>query len=386
MNAGIQSGRDAPPTVTGPATASVSPGQEAQASARFASLLSPRTTAASVKAPIRSAQLHEASAAAAGMPERLAAALPLCRAALANTVALFDCVSRGEAVPISLAEQTVSDLLGGLDRDSISLLSLIRLKAHGDYACMHSVAVCALMAALARQMGFDDSQRQQAALAGLLHDVGKALIPSDILAKPGRLTDAEYTVVKGHPQHGFDLLTATGGIADAIKDVAHHHHERPDGRGYPHRLAGDEISVLSRMGAICDVYDAITSNRPYKDGWDPAAAMRAMALWAEDGQFDVDLTAAFTAMMGIYPIGSLVRLRSERLAVVSSKPTDMQPWMSVTAFYCLRTRQMTRPEKLDLGAPHQPDSIVDLESNSKWRFRGLDSLWAGNLAQQLHGV
>lgn len=309
-------------------------------------------------------------------------AFSVSQTAMAHVVSIFERVGNGEPVPVSMAEDTVAGLLACLDRDADALVSLIRLKAHSDYACLHSVAVASLMACLAQQMGFNEERRFQAALAGLLHDVGKAFVPSRILAKPDRLTDEEFAIVREHPRHGFEALDATGGIADEVKDVAQHHHERLDGRGYPHRLLGNQIARLARMGAVCDVYDAITSNRPYKDGWDPAAAMQSMAQWAAGGQFDAQVMSAFTAVMGRYPIGSLVRLRSERLAVVSAK-IGRASGVAVTAFYCLRSQRPVPPEVIELGASDSADAIVDLESNANWRFRELDSLWAGDFAQRV---
>jgi HD-GYP domain-containing protein (c-di-GMP phosphodiesterase class II) len=327
--------------------------QDLRASPLPASPLPARAASTSGNVSLRRPILRDTPVPPAALPmvSRLAAALSVSRTALTHVVSIFESVGNGQTVPISIAEDTVSELLTCLDQDCDALVSLIRLKAHGDYACMHSVAVCALMACLAQQMGFDKKQRFEAALAGLLHDVGKAFVPSRILAKPARLTVGECAIIRCHPLHGFDALDATDGVADAVKDVAQHHHERPDGCGYPHRLSGDRIAPLARMGAVCDVYDAITSNRPYKDGWDPAAAMQAMRQWAQAGQFDVKVTTAFTTVMGVHPIGSLVRLRSERLAVVSAKAHSTASGATVTAFYCLQSQRPVCPEVLEVGTP-----------------------------------
>lgn len=164
--------------------------------------------------------------------------------------------------------------------------------------------------------------------------------------------------------------------------MAQHHHERPDGRGYPHGLPGRRIALLAKMGAVCDVYDAITSNRPYKNGWDPAAAMQAMATWADAGQFDIAISRAFQELMGTHPIGSLVRLRSERLAVVNAKTRARAGGLSVTVFYCLRSQSTVEPDIVDL-CPGNADAILAAESNLQWRFRDLDKLWAGDIAQDM---
>src|SRR5256885_8926887 len=127
-----------------------------------------------------------------------------------------------------------------------------------------SVAVCALMIVLARQLDLPPHQVRQAGYAGLLHDIGKMAIATSILNKPGRLTDQEFDEMREHPARGLELLKA-GGVDDpVVLDVCLHHHEKVDGTGYPHRLRGEDISLLAKMGAVCDVYDAITSDRPYK--------------------------------------------------------------------------------------------------------------------------
>ena len=157
-----------------------------------------------------------------------------------------------------------------MQRNAGALLGLVRLKSHDDYTFMHSVAVCTLMVVLSRRMGLTEAQVCEAGLAGLLHDVGKARIPLAVLNKPGALSADEYRLVQGHPRLGHDMLAEAGVPTAAVLDVCLHHHERPDGQGYPEGLCGADFSLQARMGAVCDVYDAITSNRPYKSGWGPA--------------------------------------------------------------------------------------------------------------------
>jgi HD-GYP domain-containing protein (c-di-GMP phosphodiesterase class II) len=241
---------------------------------------------------------------------------------------------------------------------------------------MHSVAVCALMIALARQLGLDETQTRAAGLAGLLHDMGKAFIPNEVLNKPGKLTDEEFAVVKKHPELGHAALLQGSGAGEIALDVCLHHHEKTDGSGYPRGLTGDQISLFAKMGAVCDVYDAITSNRPYKAGWDPAESLRKMAEWAK-GHFDDAVFQAFVKSLGIYPIGSLVLLASGRIGVVVEQSEKSLLTPRVRVFFSTRSNARIPPEVVDLSRAGVQDKITGREDPAKWNFPDLNALWAG---------
>jgi HD-GYP domain-containing protein (c-di-GMP phosphodiesterase class II) len=259
-------------------------------------------------------------------------------------------------------------------RNPGALISLARLKTADDYSYMHSVAVCALMVALGRNLGLDNAQCRQAGMAGLVHDMGKALIPVEILNKPGKLSDEEFAVMRSHPERGHALLVEGRGVDAVALDVCLHHHERIDGKGYPHRLAGDAVTRHARMGAVCDVYDAITSNRPYKAGWDPGESISRMAGWT--GHFDELIFAAFVRSLGIYPTGALVRLASGRLAVVVEQNVGALTTPIVKVFFSTRSMLPVPPQLLDLT--RGSDRIVGREARGKWNFPQLEGLWAGD--------
>ncbi|MCL6487081.1 MAG: HD-GYP domain-containing protein [Janthinobacterium lividum] len=293
---------------------------------------------------------------------------------------MFDEARMGKALPVGHAYELVDDIAASVLLGGGMLLGLARLKTADNYTYMHSVAVCALMTALARELELAPEQVRSAGLAGLLHDIGKMAVPSAILNKPGSLSDAEFSCVRTHAAAGHRLLLEVDDIDPVALDVCLHHHEKLDGSGYPKGLRGDEISLYARMGAICDVYDAVTSNRPYKQGWCPAESLRRMAAW-RGGHLDAKLFAAFVKCLGIYPLGTLVRLQSERLAVVVGQAegkTLTSP--TVRAFFSIRAGTCIVPSVIDLAAPGCQERIVSTESAAQWGLLDVDRYWAGEPA------
>lgn len=284
----------------------------------------------------------------------------------------------GQALQTSECVALVDDVVESIDRHPDALLSLARLKNADEYTYMHSVAVCALMVALGRQLGLSDSQLREAGMAGMLHDLGKAAMPQDILNKPGRLSPEEFTIIKQHPIRGYEMLQETGTVSDGVLDVCRHHHERVDGTGYPDALSGANISLLAQMGAVCDVYDAVTSDRPYKGGWDPAHALSQMASWK--GHFEPSIFHSFVKSVGIYPTGSLVRMRSGRLAVVLDQNPAALTKPRVRVFFSTKAGLPLEPEILDLADRNVTDQIEAREAPENWNFPYLRELWGGDLA------
>lgn len=285
---------------------------------------------------------------------------------------LFGELRLGNTVSQQSVLPLVEEIQASVWRNPTALISVARLKSHDDYSYLHSVAVSALMLALARQLGLDAEQTRLAGIGGLMHDLGKAFMPVEILNKPGKLTDDEFEVMKTHAAAGAQALRE-GGAEAGVVDIALSHHERMDGRGYPNALKEPDISLLARMGAVCDVYDAVTSIRPYKRPWDPATAMREMARW--DGHFDKRIFNAFVKSVGIYPLGALVRLASEHLAVVVEPGAESLLKPQVRVFYSLRSREKILVRTLDLAEPGCTDSIVGPENPEQWGFTNLEALW-----------
>jgi HD-GYP domain-containing protein (c-di-GMP phosphodiesterase class II) len=348
---------------------------------RAASGLAPRCdTAARAQhsdrpAPSEPAPLAAAPKSSASMAAELQRASALVNQSREAVTSLFAEARMGRALDAEKCLPLVDEIASSVWRNPGAIVSLARLKTHDDYTYMHSMAVCALMVSLGRQLGMDENSAREVGLAGMLHDMGKAMMPLEVLNKPAKLTDAEYAIMQTHPQHGYELLLEGKGVGEVALDVTLHHHERPDGKGYPHGLSGEALSRVARMGAVCDVYDAITSNRPYKSGWDPAESIARMASWA--GQFDSEIFQAFVKSLGIYPIGSLVRMRSGRLGVVVEQSERSLVAPKVKLFFSTKSNMPIAVELLDLSSTACNDAIAARESNAQWKFPHLDELWAG---------
>ena len=289
---------------------------------------------------------------------------------------MFQEARMGNAVNVESMLPLVKEISESVNRNAGALIGLARLKAKDDYTYMHSIAVCALMIALAKQLDMSDAEVKLAGMAGLLHDIGKMMIPTEILLKPGRLTVGEFNTVKEHPLAGYQMLLRNKSIDPAVLDVCLHHHEKMDGTGYPYQYKDGEISLLAKMGAVCDVYDAITSNRPYKNGWCPAESIKQMSEWSGK-HFDDRVFQAFVRSIGIYPAGSLVMLKSGRMGVVVEQNEAVLLQPSVRIFFSSKSMTYISPELIDLSKPGQSEKILSRESVIKWGLKNIDRYWLG---------
>jgi HD-GYP domain-containing protein (c-di-GMP phosphodiesterase class II) len=340
------------------------------------SAVSEAETEVQVDAEILAADAINRDVAPVGIKEELERAAKICQQSKQAVISMFEEARMGKTVDSGVAKQLVQEITDSVTRNPGALISLARLKSVDDYTYMHSVAVCAMMVALGKQLGLGEAEIRSAGVAGLMHDLGKAVMPVEVLNKPGKLTEAEFAIMKKHPEEGYQMLQAGFSVDPMVMDVCLHHHEKVDGSGYPKGLKGDEISLYAKMGAVCDVYDAITSNRPYKSGWDPAESLRKMAEWSS-GHFDAKVFQAFVKSMGIYPIGSLVRLNSGRLGIVVDQTPKSLTTPRVKVFFSVKSNMRIPPEVVDLSNSGAKDKIVGREDPSQWDFPDLNELWSG---------
>lgn len=274
-------------------------------------------------------------------------------------------VRLGAQIELDKVEPMLESMVDSVFSNPNALLPLAGLKRHDTYTFEHSVSVCALMVAFARELELPRELIREIALGALLHDVGKAKVPEAILNKPAKLSEAEFAVMKTHVQLGSELLRATPGVSETALRVAGQHHERYDGSGYPERLAGEAISLYGQMAAIVDVYDAISSNRIYHKGMAPSEALKKLLEWSEH-HFAPKLVHSFIRAIGIYPSGSLVRLESGRLAVVREQNAHDLLHPQVQVIFHIGRQCYLPPEIIDLAQGQ--DRIVGHEDFRTWNI------------------
>ena len=267
----------------------------------------------------------------------------------------------GEPIDITPLAAVAEEMVDTMFTHGDAMLCLARIRAKDAYLMEHSMNVAILLANFGRYLGLERNVLKELTLGGLLHDVGKIMTPDEVLNKPGKLPDEEFGVMRQHVVHSYDILSNTAGITPTMLEVAANHHERLDGTGYPQRLKGDQLSLYTRMSGIVDVYDAVTADRVYKQGMQPTQAFRIL-LKGIDQHFDAELVTKFIKCMGVYPVGTLVQLSNQRLAVVMQR-NEQQPLKPVVkVIYHATQRHYLEVQWLDLarnGGQESIESTVD---------------------------
>ncbi len=267
----------------------------------------------------------------------------------------------GEPIDLTPLAEVAEEMVDTMFTHGDAMLCLARIRAKDAYLMEHSMNVAILLANFGRYLGLERSVLKELTLGGLLHDVGKIMTPDEVLNKPGKLTDEEFTIMRQHVVHSYDILSQTPGITATMLEVAANHHERLDGTGYPSHLKGDQLSLHTRMSGIVDVYDAVTADRVYKQGMQPTQAFRIL-LKGADHHFDRGLVTKFIKCMGVYPVGTLVQLSNQRLAIVMQR-NEQQPLKPVVkVIYHATQRHYLDVQWRDLaksGVQESIESTVD---------------------------
>ncbi|RQM88195.1 HD-GYP domain-containing protein [Aeromonas dhakensis] len=267
----------------------------------------------------------------------------------------------GEPIDITPLAAVAEEMVDTMFTHGDAMLCLARIRAKDAYLMEHSMNVAILLANFGRYLDLDRSVLKELTLGGLLHDVGKIMTPDEVLNKPGKLTDEEFVVMRQHVVHSYEILSNTPGITATMLEVAANHHERLDGTGYPQRLKGEQLSLYTRMSGIVDVYDAVTADRVYKQGMQPTQAFRIL-LKGINHHFDAELVTKFIKCMGVYPVGTLVQLSNQRLAIVMQRNPHEPLKPVVKVIYHGTQRHYLEVQWLDLaknGVQETIESTVD---------------------------
>ncbi len=275
-------------------------------------------------------------------------------------------VKTGATFDIDIASEIVDEMVGSIARNRDAFLSLISIQNKDEYLFNHSINVSVMMASFCKFQGMDAEKIRIYSTGALFHDLGKTRIPDEIILKPASYTEEETKLVKMHPQYGKEILSKLDNVHPEMLEVVYDHHERMDGSGYPNGLKGHDISLGGRMVSILDVYDALTSDRPHQKASSPTEVLKYL-FESSPEKFDLELLQKFIQSIGIYPVGSLVRLTSGFLAVVVESARDNLLQPIVQLVYDLNKNRAIPHTRLDLskdsGALHQ---ISGTEPPDKW--------------------
>jgi len=280
-------------------------------------------------------------------------------------------IKMGAQIHKEEVELVVHDIIISMLRNPNAMMSLGMLRTTDEYLYQHSIGVCALMVSFGKFLGFDSQVLKEVGLGAMLHDIGTMKVPNEIITKESGLTEEEYEQVKKHVTYGRSILNETEGVTDISLVTAYQHHERIDGSGYPLGLKDDQISKAGKAIAIVDVYDALTTKRCFRHLVPPTEAIKMIFERAET-KFDKELVQKFVKCIGIYPIGSLVRLESGLLAVVFDHSTEDLLRPVVRVVYDTKNQRIVMPYVIDLSKPSRkggPDRIIGYESPEKWNVQ-----------------
>lgn len=268
---------------------------------------------------------------------------------------ILDQIKNKKSINVNEAEETTNAMVDSIFRNQDALTCMSRFQTKDSYLIEHSLNVSILMSVFAKHLGFDKRLIQELALGAFLHDIGKILLPNDILNKLTPLNAKEENIIRSHVALGLKILEDSPSVSHMAMKMIREHHERVDGSGYPKKLKGDEISKYGRMIAIIDSYDAMTSDRAYKKSVPPIKAFKTLISSPEC--YDEELVENFIQCMGVYPVGTLVKLNSGKLGLISqlNKKKPLHPYVRV--FYNARMNQAIPIQEINLSESKYKDQI-----------------------------
>lgn len=262
---------------------------------------------------------------------------------------VFDDALKGNTLNMAPIVEITNKTMTTIFENHDALACVINIRKKDDYLLEHSVSVSILITIFAHFLKLDKNIIHQLSIGAFLHDVGKILIPEKILNKPGKLTDEEFDVMKDHVKHSVNIIKKTPTISKLSLEVAALHHEKLNGNGYPLKVPANKISTYGRMIAICDIFDALTANRCYKQGYSHIQSFSVLRKLGKDNHLDLKLVDLFIKCMGIYPVGSLVELSSHKLAIVESGNEKDPVNPKVRYFYDAKSQNYINTKALNLA-------------------------------------
>ncbi|MEW6981139.1 HD-GYP domain-containing protein [Colwelliaceae bacterium 6471] len=261
---------------------------------------------------------------------------------------VFDDALSGREINMEAVTDVTNKTIDAIFKNPDSLACIINIRKKDEYLLEHSVSVSILMTIFSRFLKIDRSLVLELSIGAFLHDVGKIMIPDEILNKPGKLTDSEFEIMKSHVNHSIEVIENTPDISKLSLEVAALHHEKLDGQGYPFQVPAENISTYGRMITICDIFDALTANRVYKDGYSHVKAFSILRNLAQKDHLDTRLVDLFIKCMGVYPVGTLVELHSNKLAIVESRNHEDPIRPKVRSFYNAQHHHYIMTQDIDL--------------------------------------
>jgi putative nucleotidyltransferase with HDIG domain len=231
----------------------------------------------------------------------------------------------GEKINIKESEIIIARLIKQAANHNL-MMQMSNLRNKRDRDAGHSLNTAILAIAFGKHLGHAEERLRLLGLGAILHDIGKLRIPKEILNKPGKLTEEEFAIVKRHPNDGYEMLMGSDNIPQEVLTMVRHHHERIDGSGYPSGLQGNDVPLSVGIISLAEAYETLTTDNPYQPAFTPVEAMQRLRMTGTD-IFGKDLIQDFMRFMGLYPIGSAVKLNTGDIGVVfSADPkTRMRP-------------------------------------------------------------
>lgn len=315
---------------------------------------------------IAGAKDHNRNIKSSSLNQELERATKLHHAALDLISGAMGHAKSGQAVDTAPFEEMADNFMDSVVRNQNALACLSRIREKDNYLMEHSVNVAVLMSILGKHLQLERTYLHQCVTGALLHDIGKILIPDEVLHKPGKLTDDEFTTMKKHAEYSEAILKRNDKFSIVSINVAGQHHERLDGQGYPRGLSGDDISKEAKMASVVDIYDAITADRVYHKGLTPSNALKRMLDWCGP-HLDTGYVHSFIKAIGVYPVGSFVKLNNNMGGVVIEENSNsLQPVVKI--LYNLERQQYSPIKICDLSQDDENLKITQVLDHNDYNI------------------